>query len=296
MVSQFEQLLLIGMLFFIMLGMGAALTPRDFILALKRPYGLIIALTCQFGLMPAIAFSLSWILGLRPEHAIGLLIMGAVPGGTTSNIFTYFAKGNLALSVLMTINSTLFAIILTPLALYTWGSALLSDGSVQIPHQNIMVSLAILLVPVAIGMVIRKLSANVGALLEFSGSALGVFFILFIVVSWVPRNWSVLMVSPWQVYAGAILLGLIGFLFGYLATRLLRIHPVNAQTIALETGIQNGPLALGIVILSFKGETQDQMVLMPALYSLFIVITAAALTVFFRRLNDRLQQKVPALL
>ena len=296
MVSQTEQLVLLGMLFVIMLGMGSALTPRDFILSLKRPYAMLIAMACQFGFMPAIAFGLSVILNLRPEYAIGLLIMGSVPGGTTSNIFTYFSKGNLALSVLMTVNSTIFAIILTPFMIAAWGQVLIEDTSVEIPFQNIAVSLALLLVPVGVGMFIRRLNANVGALLEFCGSVLGVLFILFMVVSWVPRNWQLLVSSPWQVFVASIGLGLIGFVLGYIGTRALKIHPVNAQTIALETGIQNGPLALGIILVSFDDSIKDHVALMPALYSLFIVISASALTVLFRKLNDRYQQKIPALL
>jgi BASS family bile acid:Na+ symporter len=296
MVNQTEQLALLGMLFVIMLGMGAALTPRDFVLSLKRPSIMIFAMICQFGFMPAIAFALSSILDLRPEYAIGLLIMGAVPGGTTSNIFSYFAKGNLALSVLMTVNSTVFAVVLTPFLIATWGKVLLADTSVQIPFQNIVVSLVVLLLPVGIGMYVRKFNSNIGALLEFCGSLLGVFFILFIVVSWVPRNWQLLLSSPWQVFAASIGLGLFGMLLGYITSRAVKIDPVNAQTIALEIGIQNGPLALGIVLVSFNDSIKNDVALMPALYSLFIVLSASAVTILFRKINDRYQQKIPALL
>lgn len=295
MISELEQKILALMLFVIMFGMGSALTLRDFVLALKRPYGLVIALFSQFGFMPLIAFTLAVTLNLPPAYAIGLLIIGAVPGGTTSNIFTYFAKGNLALSILMTINSTIFALALTPLALYFYGSRF-NSGEIQIPMQNITVTLGILLLPVVLGMILRKMNANLGALIEFFGSFLGIFFIFFLIATWVPRNFQLLLTSPWNVYAAAIGLGLVGFQIGYWFCRILKIHPVNAQTIAIETGVQNGPLAIGIVLLSFPDEIKNDVVLLPALYSLFIVLTASALTVFFRRLNSRGEQKIPALL
>jgi len=295
MVTQTEQTLLAGMIFVIMFGMGAAMTPRDFILALKRPYGLFIALISQFGFMPLIAFTLATLLDLKPEHAIGLLIMGCVPGGTTSNIFTYFAKGNLALSVLMTINSTLFAFVLTPTMLFLYGSKL-GGEELQIPMQNIAMTLAILLVPAVLGILLRRLNANIGAVVELLGGLLGILFIVFLMASWVPRNWQLLMISPWQVFAGAILLGWIGFSVGYNFCRVIKIHPVNAQTIAMEIGILNGPLAVGIVILSFADPVRNEVLLMPALYSLFIVISSSFLTIYWRRKNLRNEQAIPELL
>jgi BASS family bile acid:Na+ symporter len=296
MVGKFEQLLLLGLLFFIMLGMGASLTLKDFVLALKRPMGLFIGFVAQFGIMPLLAFTLAKALSLSPAHAIGLLIMGSMPGGTTSNLFTYFSKGNLALSMLMTVNSTVFAILMTPLALALYGGVLLADSELKIPQQNIIVSLALLLVPVAIGMAIRKWNANIGALVELAGGALGLFFIVFLLVTWVPRNWHLLASSPWQLFAGSIGLGVVGFLLGYSLAKALKLHPRNARTVSLETGIQNGPLAIGIVLLSFSGELQQQVVFIPALYSLFIVITATMLTLWFRRANEAAEQKIPDLL
>ncbi len=296
MIGKFEQLLLLGLLFFIMLGMGASLTLKDFIIALKRPWGLVIGFVAQFGIMPLLAFVLAKALALSPAHAIGLLIMGAMPGGTTSNLFTYFSKGNLALSMLMTVNSTVFAILMAPLALAIYGGVLLADSDLRIPQQNIIVSLALLLVPVAIGMAVRKRSANVGALIELAGGALGILFIVFLLVTWVPRNWHLLAASPWQLFAGSIGLGVVGFALGYGFAKVLRLHPRNARTVSLETGIQNGPLAIGIVLLSFSGDLQQEVVFIPALYSLFIVMTASALMLWFRRVNEAAEQKIPDLL
>lgn len=289
MVGAFEQALLAIMIFVIMLGMGASLTPRDFYFALRRPKGLAIGVISQYGFMPFIGFVMTLVLGLPPSIAVGLLIVSCMPGGTTSNIFTYFSKGNLALSVLMTVTSTIFGVILIPIVLLIYASAL----DLEIPRENIIATLVILLVPVAIGMTLRMINANIGAVTEFIGSLLAVFFIVFIMVSWVPRNWQFLLSTTPATYFAAIMLGVFGILIGYGFAKLLRLHPRNARTVALETGIQNGPLAVAIIVLTFQGEEQQAVVAIAALYSLFIVMTSTAVTLYFRRANTAAEQKIP---
>ncbi|MEM6624386.1 MAG: bile acid:sodium symporter [Pseudomonadota bacterium] len=289
MVGPFEQALLALMIFAIMLGMGASLTPRDFLLALKRPQGLAIGVISQYGIMPIVGTVLIALLPLTEAIAVGVLIMACMPGGTTSNIFTYFSKGNLALSVLMTVASTIFGVVLIPLILVIYASAL----DLQIPRENIIVTLVLLLVPVAIGMVLRKVNANVGAVSEFLGSALALFFIAFIALSWIPRNWEFLVTTTPGTYAAAIGLGLFGITIGYTFARALRLHPRNARTVGLETGIQNGPLAIAIIAFTFAGDEAQSYMAVPALYSLFIVITATLVTLVFRRANTAAEQKLP---
>ena len=289
MVGPLEQAILALMIFVIMLGMGASLTPRDFILALKRPYGLMIGVVSQYGFMPLIGFTLATILPVSDTIKIGILIMACMPGGTTSNIFTYFSKGNLALSVLMTVTSTVFGVILIPIVLVVDAGALELD----IPRENIIATLVLLLVPVAIGMILRKFNANVGAVCEFMGSMLAVFFILFLIVSWIPRNWGFLLSTTWATYFGSIMLGLFGFALGYGFSKLLRLHPRNARTVALETGIQNGPLAIAIIAFTWSGAEAQSVMAVPVLYSLFIVITSTMLTMWFRRINTANEQPLP---
>jgi bile acid transporter len=295
-VTDFEQIMLVLLLFIIMFGMGASLTPRDFVSAIKRPAGLVIGWVTQFGIMPFIAFLMVILLGLPPWIAVGALLMGSVPGGTTSNIFTYFSKGNLALSVLMTTNSTLWALLMTPFALWLYGAAF-GAADAQIPIENIIVTLAILLVPVGIAMMVRRYNANIGAVMELMGGIFGIFVILFLIVTWVPRNWELLMTTPWNVYFVAVMLGPIGITIAYWISKMIRLHPANARTVALETGIQNGPLAIGIVILSFRDVAiMNDVILIPVLYSLFIVILASFITLYFRRANVAEEQKIPSLL
>ena len=289
MVGEFEQALLALMIFVIMLGMGASLTPRDFYLALRRPYGLAVGVISQYGFMPLIGFLFVSFLTVPQTIAIGILIMACMPGGTTSNIFTYFSKGNLALSVLMTVTSTITGVILIPIILVIYATAL----DLQIPRENIIITLILLLVPVAIGMGLRKINANAGAVTEFFGSALALFFILFLIVSWVPRNWQFLLETTPATYVASIGLGIVGIAIGYAFARALRMHPRNARTVALETGIQNGPLAIAIIAFTFTGTEAQQIMAVPALYSLFIVIVSTLVTLVFRKANTAAEQKMP---
>lgn len=293
MISETETRLLGIMMIVIMLGMGASLTVKDFLIALRKPVGIGIGVVTTYLLTPMVGFAIAHLV-LLPNasaedskwyaYAVSLILMACLPGGTTSNIFNYFSKGVLSLSLLMTIVSTLLAVILVPLTLGLFSIGI--EGDWKIPPENVAQVLFVLLVPTAIGMVLRKVNPNLGATLELVGGVLGVVVIVFLVVSWVPRNWPLLLTTPWPVYFGAIGLGVFGFAVGYLFARLVRQDPRRSRTIALETGIQNGPLGVLIVTLTFSGEQQQQVLLIPVLYSLFIVITASIATVFFRRRSE----------
>ncbi len=298
MLSELETKLLGVMMMVIMLGMGASLTFKDFAIALRKPQGVFVGLICQYGVMPALAFGLATLLQLPPAYAVGLILMGCMPGGTTSNIFTYFSKGDLSLSILMTMGSTLVAIFMVPVTLAFYSQGI--EGDWKIPPGNVIQVLFVLLVPTVIGIALRKWNANVGAVIEMIGGLLGVAVILFLMGSWVPRNFQLLLDTGFPVYAASIGLGLFGFALGYGLSRLLRQTPRRGRTIALETGIQNGPLAVLIVTLSFAGDQQRDVLLLPILYSFFIVLSSSVITIWFRRITtreelDRDQAKIGAL-
>lgn len=303
-VNEFEQTLLRVFILVIMFGLGAGLTPRDFGLALRRPWGLIIGWVTQFGIMPLTAYLLVVTVLLPfttgPEVAfiaLGALIMGAVPAGTTSNLFTYFSKGNLALSVTMTVNSTLWAFVMTPLMLFIYSNLLNFDEALSIDFRELATVIVGLIIPVGLGMLVRRLSANAGAVLELVGGVFGVLFIPFLIAIWVPRNWQLLLTTEWPTYAVSIGLGAIGITVAYFIAKAIRLHPMNVRTIALETGIQNGPLAVAVIVAVYiDSPGLDSILLVPALYSLFIVLISTVVTFIFRRANVAEEQKIPNLL
>ena len=287
MLTETETKLLGIMMMVIMLGMGASLTFKDLRIALRKPQGIGVGLLAQYGVMPFLGYLLAVALDFPPALAIGLILMGCMPGGTTSNIFTYFSKGTLALSIMMTIASTLVAVVMVPLLLEFYSALRNLPAEYSVPAGNVAQVLVVLIVPTVIGMLLRKWNPNVGATIELLGGALGIFVILFLILTWVPRNYQLLGSTPAGVYLAAIGLGIFGMLLGYWAARGLRQDPRRARTIALETGIQNGPLGVLIVLLTFQGEMQQQVLLIPVLYSLFIVLTSSAVTIWFRRITTR---------
>jgi BASS family bile acid:Na+ symporter len=303
-VNEFEQTLLRVFILIIMFGLGAGLTLKDFTLALRRPWGLAVGWVAQFGIMPLTSYLLivAVLLPFSPPEgvlfiALGALIMGSVPAGTTSNLFTYFSKGNVALSVTMTVNSTLWAFIMTPLALWAYSNLLGLDESLSVPPGELATVIVGLIIPVGIGMLIRRLSANIGSLIELIGSVFGLLFIPFLIAVWVPRNWQLLLDTQWPTNVVAIGLGAVGMFAAYNMSKLLRLHPANARTIALEAGINNGPLAIAVIVAVYiDSPGLDQILLVPALYSLFIVLLSTVVTLIFRRANLAAEQKIPNLL
>jgi bile acid transporter len=291
-----DQALLALMIFVIMLGMGASLTVADFKAVFRSPRGIFIGFISQFGFMPFIAFALGYILKLEPAFAISLILIGCLPGGTTSNMFTYFSRGSVALSISMTTASTVVAIIMMPilLNLYTIGytnqitaqlQAAGSDAVFVIPTGNIISSLVLVLVPVVIGMLIRSKWADWAKTAEDTAGFMGMIVILYLLATAFVRHGKLFAQTPAEVYIGTISVGIIGFMFGYFVSRFFGVAPIFQRAISLETGIQNGPLAFAVILLSFSEPIQSQMVWLAILYSTFIVISSSIITLFFRKIG-----------
>jgi bile acid transporter len=291
-----DQVLLAIMIFVIMLGMGASLTPEDFKAVFRKPKGVLIGFVSQFGLMPLIAFTLAVVLNLQPSFAIALILVGCLPGGTTSNMFTYFSRGSVALSISMTTASTVVAIFMMPilLKLYTVGftnqineamTASGAESSFIIPTGNIISSLILVLVPVVIGMFIRYKWSDWAKTAEDTAGFMGMIVILYLVGTAFVRHGGLLIRTPVEVYVGAVTLGLFGFLFGYYLSRFIGLPPIFQRAVSLETGIQNGPLAFAVILLSFQDPIQSQMIWMAILYATFIVISSSIITLWYRKVG-----------
>lgn len=288
MLSPFETTLIALLLVVLMFGMGATLTPDRFRDVARRPKAFLIGTASQFGWMPLLAFGLAHALSLPAEAAIGLIVMGTCPGGTTSNLFAHLARADVALSVSMTAASKVFGIVLMPLCLFLYARPFTS-AHLAIPYGDIVKTLVVLLVPVAIGMALRRrYGERFAAVAEKIGSMAGIAVLVTLVFVSVVRNANTFMteLSP-AMFIAAIALGGLGLVLGDLAARAARLPTPQRRTVSFETGIQNSPLCFAILILAFPEVEQFQLLALPMMYAFFILIEATAVTIAYRVLDAR---------
>lgn len=276
MLSGPEKALLAILLIVLMTGMGATLEGKHIRDVLAKPRGVLVGLASQFGWMPLIATGLALALGLPNELALGLLIVGCTPGGTTSNLFAYFAKADVALSIAMTAISTVVAVVAMPGVLWLYGRTF-TDSSFALPIKDIVVTLLLVLLPVALGMFVRSRSVVWAERVETLGSISGVGVLLLLIVSGLVNNNAIFALIPLGGYIAAISLGLVGMGLGYLAATFGGLGEPQRKAVALETGIQNSPLAIAIIIASFPEASQDVMLRLPLLYALCVLITSSGI-------------------
>lgn len=280
MLTRTEEILFAAMIFFLMVAMGSTLTLENFKKAIHSKKPLIVGILSQFAFMPLIAFGLAKYFDLSPLFSIGLILVGCTPGGTTSNLLTYYAKGDVALSISMTIASTILATVMMPFLFWLYCSGF-ATNEIQIPYKSIFGSILILIIPVLIGIKIRSANTKLALKIEKIGSFLGILMILFLLVVMVPKNINILKITSWQMYLAAILITVLGYSFGYIFSKLLDLSEKQARTVSLETGIQNGPLTIAVILLSFPESNINEILWMPLLYALFVPITSATATYYF---------------
>ena len=228
MLSSIEKIGLPLMIFVLMLGMGATLCRKDFATALKQPKGIFIGMLSQFGIMPLLAFTIARILQLPDLVAISMIMVGATPGGTTSNLFTYFSRGDVSLSISMTVASSIAATIMMPILVGLYVQGL--DTSIQIPYP-IFATILIMLIPVIIGMTVRGKNVNAAKTLEKIGSYAGILIIVLLIGSFVSRERALLASTSGSIYVGIAILCFGGFAIGYFGSLLIRL-PRKARTVA----------------------------------------------------------------
>lgn len=226
----------------VMFGMGATLTVEDFRRVTASPVDVAIGTIAQYAFMPLIGYVVSRTLGLPPLLAVGVVLVGSCPGGTASNVVTYLARGDLALSVTLTALSTLLAPILTPLLTYLWGG-----GWVSVPTKGLFVStIEIVLLPISLGLGLRwLLKGRTELLAEIAPivSSLGIVFIVGVIVA---ANAGSIGSTGATLAIAVILHNTLGFAAGFLVAYALGMDNVKARTISIEVGMQNSGLAVAL--------------------------------------------------
>ena len=235
------------MLGVIMFGMGLTLSPTDFRIVLSRPKDILIGCLAQFTVMPLLALGLTWAFSLPKELALGVILVGCCPGGTASNVITYLAKGDLALSVGMTATSTLLAPLLTPLLVW-----LMAGTMVEVDTVGMLLSIVyVVIAPIVVGLLCQrflpKLTQSVVPYLP-AFSSIAIALTVGIVVS---HNADRLLVGGFVVVIVVMLHNLFGLGIGYLIGRLLGLAEPKKRAISIEVGMQNSGLASALATLHF---------------------------------------------
>ncbi|WNZ55709.1 bile acid:sodium symporter family protein [Microbulbifer sp. EKSA008] len=269
-------------LFIIMVGIGMTLTARDFHQVTVKPIGLIIGTFTQILLMPAIAIGLCWGLNLPPAIAVGLVIIAACPGGTTSNLFTLMARGNVALSIVLTVSASLITIASLPLfANYALRTYFGADQTITLPFASTVVMLSsIVLLPVVIGMLFRAWRPHLARRAEGIVSIFGGVVLLALVAGliWGIRD----RLADLMVQAGpsVILLNLCGVLLGLLISRVAGLPKREGVAVATELGIKNSTIGMMVTLTLLHS---SEMSVPSAVYGVLMFPSGVLLALYGRR-------------
>ncbi|MBE7411923.1 MAG: bile acid:sodium symporter family protein [Leptospiraceae bacterium] len=284
------KLLLPVMLFLVMFGMGLGLQVRDFKRVLVTPWQVAIGSFGHFVIMPIAAIVVIKLLKIEdPKIAIGIILVGASPSGATSNLVNALAKTDVALAIVITALSTLLCPFLTPLAVKVFGGFLGYEKEIVIPFLDMLkFVIVIIALPVLTGMFLRWKFPKLANKMEKPFKIFGLLVLIFIIVYVIYQNRLNFLNIVATVGVAVVLHNTFGLMFGYFASRGLRVPKKQSRTISIEMGIQNTTLSLTLAVNFF-----DEIVAMPpALFSLWMYIAGIALAFYwakFRPLKEEVE-------
>ena len=261
----------------IMLGMGMTMTLQDFKVILHTPKAVGIGVAAQFVVMPLLAYGLCVLFQLPTEIALGVILVGCCPGGTASNVITYMAKGNTALSVACTAVSTLLAPILTPLIFY-----LLASQWIEINLWSMLSSiLKIVLLPIVLGVVLRSLFKSQVQQYVVLMPLISVLGIVLIVAAIIGGSKAQILHSGLLIFLVVALHNGLGYLLGFYCSRLFQLSYADSKAVAVEVGMQNSGLGVALAAVHFA---HAPLTALPsAIFSLWHNISGPILATYWAR-------------
>ena len=280
--SLFTSVLLPLALAVVMLGMGLSLIPEDFRRITRDPKAVALGTLCQVLLLPLLGLLITLVVPMQPEIAVGLIILAICPGGPSSNLITYLARGDVALSVTLTAVSSSITVFTIPLfANLALQRFLGESAAIALPvGTTILQIFLITLLPTAIGMAIRHTVPGTARRLEKQMSRLALALLALIIALLLIKEGSRLPGFLVQVGVGVLLLNLGAMLAGFMTGQLFRLPPAQQICLAVEVGIQNGTLAIAIAAGLLKNA---DMAIPAAVYSLVMYFTGLAAILYGRR-------------
>ena len=272
------------------LGLGTTLSLGQVKESLAKPKAFLIGIACQFVFMPLVSFALCKAFDLADELAVGLILVGSSPGGSTSNLFTYWSRGNVALSVTMSAASTLAAFGTMPLCAYLYAD--LAYGSeTRIAFVELVLALLLCLVPFALGMWVRHVNTEsmcggkyYWRWMEIVGSAAGAIFLVAAISYGLATQYDIFEEAGVELWFAAVLMEPIGCALGYLCAWAAKLRPRDCRTIALETGVQNSSLTIAIIQFTYgtNDPVGERVLIGPYAYALLYVVHSAWIVLVFR--------------
>ena len=269
----------------IMLGLGMGLEAADFRRVGEQPRAAMVGLAGQLVVLPAVGFLLAWLLPFsHPAFAVGLIILAASPGGATSNLFTFLARGDVPLSISLTAVSSIAGVVTMPLWVKLGLAAFMDDASaVGLPLlESVLQIVAITLVPVAIGMWLRKRFPAAAARSEPTVRVLSVILLAIVVIGALVRERAIVIDGFIETGPASLALNVGTMAVGWGMATLARLGRPQRVTISLEVGIQNGTLAIAVASSPLMLNSPD-MALTPAIYSLIMFATAGTFAAVMSR-------------
>lgn len=269
------------LLMIVMFGMGLTIQPNDFAIVFKKPKEVIVGFLAQFTIMPLLAFALGKGFGLEDALLVGVVLVGTCPGGTSSNVMSYLAKADVALSVGLTTLSTLVAPFLTPAITY-----LLLKTTVEIDGVGMFLSIIkVVIIPIGLGLIINKLFSEITQKISKLLPLISVTAIVMIVASVVSANSEKILTTGAIVFVVVILHNCGGYALGYGVSKVLGLSLDKRKTIAIEVGMQNSGLASGLAASSFPNLA---MATVPgAIFSVWHNISGAIIANIFANMKDK---------
>ena len=269
------KLIIIPLLATIMFSMGLTLRLDDFKRALAMPKLIVSGLLLQYTVMPLSALVIARLLQLDPALSIGMILVGSCPGGTASNVITYLARGNVALSISLTSLSTLLAIVLTPVI-----TLLIADAAIAVPAAKMLTSiLYMVILPVTIGLALNHFFSKQVARISPALPLLAVLGIVVIIAIITALNVDQPAPLGVTILLAVILHNATGLFFGYSASRILGYSTTECRTLAIEVGMQNSGLAVALALKHFSAAAA----LPGAIFSIWHNISGSVLAYFWSK-------------
>ncbi|MQA63163.1 MAG: bile acid:sodium symporter family protein [Actinophytocola sp.] len=259
----------------IMFGLGLALTTQDFVRVARWPKAALLALACQLFILPAVCFGLVVLFDLPATLAVGMMLLAAAPGGTTANLFSFLAGGDVALNVTLTAINTVLAVVTIPVvvnlsALYFAGES----SDLRLPPGEVIPIVAIVLVPIAIGMIVRSRFHDFAERMQRPVKIGSALVLALVVIAALVDQWDVFTENVLRLGSLSLILCTAMLAVGYYVPRLAKVSYRQSIASAMEVGVQNATLAITVALSLMQ---QFEVGVSPAIYGVMMFLPATVL-------------------